>query len=212
MTAAGNESHVLQLIQRSRDRLARGADHLREDRVAHGKVDVNTVTGYVTVVPGKLEELAPHPVDMAGEGEIAHCFLLLRERDRELFEQYPRCSGHGKKTIERIPGNDDQVRRPEAEQHLLRRGRHHELPRARLAGDYRARPAGARADDDEASLEFRKYGTPASRSIVGQAATMADTRSTSAGRRSTRRPLSPVLITHRCRGRPRSYGSRERHF
>ncbi|HKH29827.1 MAG TPA: hypothetical protein VKA45_02125 [Gaiellaceae bacterium] len=113
MTAAGNEPDVLQLIQSSGDRFARGADHLREDSVAHGKVDVNTVAGDVTVLAGKLEELAPHPVDVAGEREIAQCFLLLRERGRELLEQYPRRPGHGQETIERIAGNDDHLRQAE---------------------------------------------------------------------------------------------------
>ena len=119
----GDEPRPLQLVEGSRHRLPRRADHLREQQVTDREVDPHTVAGDSAVAARQLQQLSPHPHDVPRAGEVAQVLLLLAERRRQVLDQRPgrarqRHQLRGGERRER-----GQARFHEAGQHLLlRRG------------------------------------------------------------------------------------------
>src|SRR5438874_9520581 len=80
-SAPDDESLALQLVQRARHGLARGADHLAEEIVREGEVEPDPVPADASVVAGELDQLAAHAVDMVQPRSEEHTSELQSRRD-----------------------------------------------------------------------------------------------------------------------------------
>src|ERR671936_2869993 len=88
-TVARDEAFALQLVDRPCHRLARRADHLREQCVADGEVDPDAVENDVPVLSCQLKQLAPHSLEMTRRREIRNRLVPLTERRRQLLDDSP---------------------------------------------------------------------------------------------------------------------------
>ena len=85
-----DEAFALQLVERTRDRFARGAGHLAEKVVRQREVEPDPVPTDAAVIPGELDQLLAHPVDVVKPGHRCKGRLLLAEGVRESREQKAR--------------------------------------------------------------------------------------------------------------------------
>ena len=93
VAAAGDEASSLQLVEGPCHGLARGADHVREQRVRDREVDPDSVAPDPPVALREMQELALHSFDVPCVGEVAERVPFLGKGDLEQLDE--RLAGRG---------------------------------------------------------------------------------------------------------------------
>jgi hypothetical protein len=150
---------VLQLVDGAGHGLARGADHVPDQRVADREVDPDSVADDAAVALREVQELAPHPFDVPCVGEVAERILLLRKGDLEQLDERLAGRGHLAQLIPRCSSDPYQARLDQAQQQFIGGRRKQHLPRPALASDDGTRTAAGRAaNNHEALFDREKLG------------------------------------------------------